>query len=123
FCSARGYLSIGSLLHAILSNDECLMTNVEGMTNDEIRMTKAISRQRPFVIRISSFIRHSSLDIRYTSFPLQISVFQVGQEHVSWLVRDREFRPGGHDDRLWRHAAGPEDGHFVRPDLDRVAEI
>src|SRR5207253_1571919 len=31
--------------------------------------------------------------------------------------------PYFHGDGLWRHAASPEDWHFTRSDLDRIAEI
>jgi hypothetical protein len=44
-------------------NDECQMTNDERMSNDEARMPKEDAGN--FVIRASSFFRHSSFDIRH----------------------------------------------------------
>src|SRR5262245_6119669 len=51
----------------ITHNDECLMTNDEGLTNDETRMANAVELAILFVIRYSSFLRHSALDIRLSN--------------------------------------------------------
>ena len=52
---------------SLCSNDEFLMTNDEGMTNDEARMSKLQAGQ-PTIIRHSVFVIPSSFVIRHSSF-------------------------------------------------------
>ena len=48
---------------------------------------------------------------------------QIGDKHVSRLVRDQERRLRLHCHCLRRHATRPEHRHFSEPDVDGVAEI
>ena len=53
----------------------------------------------------------------------ELHIFDVEQEHVARRVRDGKIRLCMHDDRLGRHAAGPEHGHFAFLYIDGIAEF
>jgi hypothetical protein len=53
----------------------------------------------------------------------QCLVFQIGDEHVAWRMRDHKGRFGLHRHRLRCHTAGPEDRHLARSDGHRIAEV
>jgi hypothetical protein len=53
----------------------------------------------------------------------EIGIDQVGYQHVSWSVSDREFGLGPDDCRLWGHSAGPEDRDLALADSYRVAVV
>ncbi len=53
----------------------------------------------------------------------QFFVANIGDEHAAGTVSDHQWRLCGHDRRLRRYAAGPEDRNFIFVNFDCVAEV
>ncbi len=72
-----------------MGNDEARMTNDEIMTKPEVRILPFLQK-RPFVIRISGFLRHSTFGLRILAFVALSSLSRAAD--IPWAFPDAPFR-------------------------------